>query len=207
MKNVMTKMMVVGVLALTVSGVCSANLLVNGGFENPVVPPGGLGTPAIPDWTISAIYWHLYDASGYNPPLWTPLEGAQSLYLYGGTAKQVFGTVQADTVYTFTFGASTNDAANPPYSSASLEAYDGGVVVSTLASTSLAFVTEAGKWYYGQISFDSATMPSIVGKQIGVNLNSSGLLHFDDASVVIPEPITSLLLGIGGLYIIYRKRM
>ena len=60
------------------------------------------------------------------------------------------------------------------------------------------------------VVFTVSDMPEAIGKKIGIkfdNPSSTGFVHMDDASLdVIPEPATMMLLGLGSLALLKRRR-
>ena len=64
------------------------SLLVNGSFENPVVPPGGsLLTPELPGWEVEG------NTALVNEGVWPAVDGRQSLNLAAGSVWQSFPTI------------------------------------------------------------------------------------------------------------------
>lgn len=161
-----------------------ANLLNNGGFESPLIDEGqgGVGTPDVSPWTVSAAYWHLYNSSGLGFPV---AQGLQSLYLYGGSCQQVVGVIASDTVYGLDVSFAANDLGSGVYSYVELLAVGAGEPVR-LGYVGLGDVIENPyQWYQASISFNSSAMPSAVGSDLVVKLYSGGLVHFDAVSVKV----------------------
>src|SRR5579862_2756523 len=98
--NTTMKLAVLAAITAFAASQASANLVLNGSFEDPVAPfpPGYNGGP-ITDWTIvgNAGIWN---PSTYPPtaPLVAP-DGVQVGYENSGSISQNLGTVHPNTVY------------------------------------------------------------------------------------------------------------
>jgi hypothetical protein len=188
------------VCILAIAGLASANLLQNGSFEDPVVPAGSnyLEYPVLSGWTVqNSIYYVVFKQFGF-----TPVDGLNELYLFGGTLTQNTGIITPDTIYELNFAAGIVDGQTPIYSEVVLlsQYSDGGVVYTDrLAAINLGeVITASNQFLSGNLTFDSSIYPWIAGRDLLVQVVSNSYLHFDNFDLtVIPEPATMLLIASG----------
>ncbi|HBG26893.1 MAG: hypothetical protein A2Y10_00560 [Planctomycetes bacterium GWF2_41_51] len=194
--------------SLAITGSVSANLLQNGSFEDPVVPAGSsfIEFPVMPGWIVeNSNYYVVFKELGF-----TPVDGLNELYLFGGTATQNVGTITADTIYNLSFAAGIPDGQTAIYSEVVLlsQYTDGGIVYTDrLAAINLGeVVTTTNQLMYGTLTFDSSIYPWVAGRDMLVQIASGTMLHLDDfVLTAIPEPATLLLIA-GGFTLLRRKK-
>jgi hypothetical protein len=191
--------------------------VINGGFEFPDVGPTGIQTffpgpvPSGFGWTVNSgnveVTGELY------PPLPGPaFEGTQYLDLNGtsvGSIAQFFNTVPG-VGYQLSFAYASNyahhDAANPAL--ASVFVTDVGSLTQLVTPFVISHGTSSSSdldWVVHQLAFTA------VGSSTGLGFNSEsgqtplcGILL--DAIVVVPEPSTASLVGLGLLLLAVRQR-
>jgi choice-of-anchor C domain-containing protein len=178
-----------------------ANLIGNGGFEQPTAPPGGFvtlfaGNPAMAPWVIVA-----GSVDVVHTAYWPAFEGNQSLDLDGntpGTIQQTFATTPG-VQYTLTFAYANNADQSALVRTANVQVTGAGTLlsqnISHTGSTranmnytlfSADFTANSANTTLRFTSTDEPTSP------FGVVL--------DAVSVeVVPEPSTLVLCGLGAL--------
>ncbi|HBG26886.1 MAG: hypothetical protein A2Y10_11320 [Planctomycetes bacterium GWF2_41_51] len=198
MKN---KRFIIFSAVLILCSVSFANVLDNGSFEIPVVPQGSnfIEFPVIPAWTIeNSIYYVVFKELGF-----TPIDGLNELYLFGGTATQNVGIIKADTVYNLNFAAGVVEGQTPIYSEIVLMSkYTEGetVYIDRLAAINLGEVITAGnQFFYGNLQFDSSMYPHCAGRELLVRIVSESWLHFDDFTLdaFMETPASGSTIGRG----------
>jgi len=175
-------------LILIITLFCSiafGSVLQNGSFENPVVPEGSnfIENPLTPGWTIEGSIYHvIFKVGGF-----TPVDGLNELYLFGGTATQNVGAIKADTIYNLNFAAGIVEGQTPIYSEVVLLSQytqEGIVYTDRLAAINLGeVITSGNQFFYGTLKFDSAVYPWVVGRNLLVRIVSNSWLHFDDFKI------------------------
>lgn len=191
------------VIALCAIG-AQANLLVNGGFEDG--DTGQVGTVAIPGWNSWGTNgWHNDDAGAVigtkSMKFWW--DGVGMWQDYSAVAGQTYDcSVQVidasrDTTpsnWDLQIEAEFYDAANTQLAAAIVGYFDSTIQPNdTWVQIGNSIVAPAGT-AYGRVVIRTVDWVSGIG----------GALYFDNVSVV-PEPVTMLLLGLGGLALRIRK--
>lgn len=191
------------VIALCAIG-AQANLLVNGGFEDG--DTGQVGTVAIPGWNSWGTNgWHNDDAGAVigtkSMKFWW--DGVGMWQDYAAVAGQTYDcSVQVidasrDTTpsnWDLQIEAEFYDAANTQLAAAIVGYFDSTIQPNdTWVQIGNSIVAPAGT-AYGRVVIRTVDWVSGIG----------GALYFDNVSVV-PEPVTMLLLGLGGLALRIRK--
>jgi len=187
-----------------------ANLLTNGGFEDPDIPDGDWGTALPTGWVVVGS-GALQDQWPEGETYYTPAhEGEQCMDMWasGGdtsVTQDVTHTILADTTYTLTAWLYQPwwDSSN---SSFTLEiGWDGWT--GSVSSGSTAF-TAGDNWTEFNFDLDTAVTTDAVGAteiNARVTVADGGDLFLDGVSLV-PEPATMLLLGLGGMLIRRRRK-
>jgi hypothetical protein len=195
---------VLGMLyVVTWNGAYAGNIVVNGGFETPVVTDFYYDTydagQSFTGWTVGQGAVALY-TDQYNPPLSdVPYQGNQALQLAStqggnGSIYQDLATTPGAT-YELTFAFASNPFAS---ANASMSVAWGGATIATLSAdpshdyTNLGWIVES----YTVTASAGITRLEFVNTSSGVDL---GLPQIDAVSAVLdPEP-SSLVMGFFGL--------
>ncbi|MCC6294877.1 MAG: VPLPA-CTERM sorting domain-containing protein [Bryobacterales bacterium] len=190
-------------LALAAFPAQATNLLVNGGFEGPIINPAGYfqinlgGEPGGFGWTVTVNSVDIVENGLFGMPA-TMYQGAQGLDLIGlgstGGVQQTFATSPGLT-YLLTFAYADNPFNADP-AAASVVVNDGS---NTLLSDNIAHSNSTSSnlnWLVYSNSFvatgNSATLTFTTTSGGG-----SGGIFLDAVSVDTPEPASVLLLGAG----------
>ncbi len=198
-------------------------------WESPAMPAGGGITAYLPSpWTkfsggnYDSIVARPTDTYGFPQidPLSPPAGGNQYLVLIGentGVSRMSGVTIAADSTYTLS-AAIGNARTSDDDQSWSLQlwadsngngVFDGGngdfFIGQQFGTNPGATNATAGSWALNSFSFDSSTLPNLVGLQLIVFLNNYGPSesYYDNVSLIgpaaVPEPASLAMLVLGGL--------
>lgn len=197
----MKKMIVAALSLVAAASPASAELIVNGGFEQPgVTGPCCTTTPpdALPGWTVTAgdvnVVIGTFGSTNGN----LAYEGSQYLDIVGqqpnGAMQQTFNTV-AGRLYTVSFAYAHNLFGGAP-SATGVFSVDvlGGILTHTGGTTNdLGWST-----YLGQFTATGSTATLAFS---GAQSTDNAGLFLDAVSVTVPEPATwaMLILGMGAV--------
>lgn len=214
-----------GCLILLSAGTASAqNYILNPGFEDPAVGPGGVTLNTIPDWSGAPVGCCGYGVSYQIAALPTPY-GDQWGYTNGGTAaiaQQTAKTVVAQEAYTASaaFGQRTDNPANSP----TLELWAGGTVVDgdviggTLVA-SQAVATTAGVFTMGTVTWVAPVGSPLIGQPLTVRLSNVGgaQTNYDNVSLLAVNTVPTLsewgmilfglILAGGSAWLVQRRQL
>lgn len=192
-------------LALSQSPLPAANLLVNGGFENPVInpsgylqinsgsEPGGFGW-AVPTNNVDIVENGLFGMTA------TFVEGVQGLDLIGsgstGAITQTFAT-NPGWLYTLTFYYSDNPFNGDP-SSANVSVVDGSTTYVNFDISHTTATPSNLDWIFYSGSFVATGTSATLAFNTLPGGGGSGGIFLDGVSVEgVPEPATMALMGAG----------
>lgn len=210
-----------------ISGSASANLITNGSFETPVVPPGSfiLVTPgsSFDGWTVAGAPGNVAPISGLFTSFglsFTAQDGAQWLDLTGlsNTATGVQQTVVTDvgTIYDLSFWVGNQVNPTGIYGiSSSIEVFAGGVALGTATNTG-GTGTTTQNWEQFFLSF-TATSPLTTIEFLNrdaSNDNTNGLDNIvllaqgSPQPTIIPEPGSLSLFAVSliALKVVRRRK-
>ena len=183
------------VVMLAIGVTASANLVINGGFDDQT------GSP----------WWGVYDSAQYvNDSVNGDTILSLGWWWYDYVMQDTGVQFQPNTVYTMTALARDGDGGSD-WAQASILDVDAGY--TQVAVTSHTFVEptfgDGSPWEVIQVTFDTATNPDVVGHNIGVGLTAphdsvAAWTQFDSVEL-IPEPSTIGLLALGLLALRRRK--
>ncbi|HBG26887.1 MAG: hypothetical protein A2Y10_11325 [Planctomycetes bacterium GWF2_41_51] len=175
---------------------CDENNIVNGGFENPIVPFGGTitkddGLADAPEflWSTNAAWYLMTDdymlmtegGAGAAPP-----EGYQAFYFYGGKVYQNTGlTVQENTRYILKFRLMVSSLSYPNhYFFAAFENPSGEFF--HYSGSYLPLFMSTYQWSQEiNFVFDSAQNPSALGQPLVASLYSNAFSYIDDVKLFV----------------------
>lgn len=204
---------------LTGSAVCRADLLANGGFEEPVLAADSFLTidpgmePAGFDWVVTAGTVDIGSLPLTPFVLYAAFEGSQALDLNGtsrGTVSQDFTTV-AGRVYRLEFVYADNPF-ETGVSSADIVVSDvvsaGSLLTDSVThSTSVNSPTPDADWmFYSDTFTATGALTRLVFESTSASGSASGGVLLDAVSVSeVPEPGSLAVCGLGG-WLLFRRR-
>ncbi len=160
--------------------------IANPGFEKPLVPDGGYQfATSLPGWNIDAndVTYTVYNSSSTFKA--TQGDNHIAFQLAGAGSGQISqipaGTIQANTVYTFTFDVAAYSTAG--YYQLSLY-YAPRSVSHLLATTGASYLAATYQWNTISLVWDSTTHPELIGQSFEIIL--SGKKMFFDNFIVTP---------------------
>ena len=207
------------IFALSATAGAAAIPVANPGFEDPVLAADGWTWLDVPGWTPVGVYgvgiWNVTSAD-FDPVL-AP-EGQNVLYTEytvgdaGGAAQVLTETFAADTDYTLT--VEVGNSYYYYFSGYSVQLLAGGVVIAEDNDT---LWPDYKKWATSTVAYtyDPADA-ALVGQPLEIRLLALGLdkdspppgeligVEFDNV-VLVPEPATLALLGLGALMLKRRR--
>jgi hypothetical protein len=201
-KFLLSSIAAIGVVITAAGAQAGTNLIVNGGFENPVI--GNIFfqdfSSGLPSWTITTNTVDVVYQGGTPGGPSPAFEGIQYLDLVGygstGGVSQTFATVPGHT-YDLSFAYSNNPWAGPASASAdfSVDGLNGSVTHSSAIPTMLNWDTYSGSFVATSTSATLAFTETVGCCNAGV------LLDAVVVSGTVPEPPTwaMMLLGFAGL--------
>lgn len=176
----------------------SANLIVNGSFENPVITssflpvPNGSGT--IAGWTVTGISVDIVNQnylSGYPAR-----DGNQFIDLAGtpgpGHIEQSFATTMGQS-YNVYFSGSTNNLGNQ------MQVYLNGSLLYNITTP------PQGTWVDYGFSFQATSNTSSIGFGTAITGNQGPLVDRVIVEAIVPEPVTGLVLSVGAAGLLFRR--
>jgi hypothetical protein len=192
---------VIAALAVVSTHAARADLIVNGGFENPQIPPNnGLveylaGNPNLVGWTITS-------GSVETVNSWMPFEGNQSLDLDGisaGTIQQSFATTPGVS-YMFSLEYGNNPFPGATIPASALISVQGANIVPLLSQTITHSTSQVASMDYTAFAMvftaDSTSATLTIASLDPAN--SAGGIALDAISVnAVPEPTSIAMLGVG----------
>lgn len=207
----------------------SANLIVNGSFEDPVLDPGvqvSMQAGEVPHWD----YIYGADAKVVNAPgAMAPMDGNNLAYMRdsAGACGQIVGATQANTTYTLTLdvGSASTWSGMTPNAYVALTKFDSaGTYLGEYDYMGLTTDPQSSR-YIPDLGPGTSTVVTITyttdavipaGEQIGVVLGinpvtpvpfvSGGAVWDNVVLTAVPEPATMSLVALGGLAMLRRKR-
>ncbi|MCE5185579.1 MAG: PEP-CTERM sorting domain-containing protein [Planctomycetaceae bacterium] len=194
---------------LAVAGIASANMLTNGDFA--------LGSGGTTDPDNAALAWSQYNSSGgwnNRETAGNPVAGDYLIAIgaaggYGAFAWQDVAVADNGATYTLSADASLDKWwLNSGY--LKIEFYDAGGTdpINMIGSAESAHFSQPGydqglPWANYSITGTAPAGTALVRVMLGT-WGEGGTARFDNA-VLVPEPITLVLLGLGGLALRLRK--
>ncbi len=191
----------------------AANLLVNGGFEEPAIDSGfaQLDNPSLPGWFIAGIG----GVDVVKNDFWAAFEGTQSLDLDGNGPGRILQSFVTDpgAWYTFSFAYANNPQGTVPASANVVIGYVGGLLVFDVITHDSSTFDDMDYTIYST-NFQAVDASTYVDFASLSDIGSVGGIVLDAVSVtsvgsVVPEPSSlalSLLAGITALRIRRRGR-
>lgn len=194
-------------IALVPGTASAANLIVNGGFENPLVPGSccitvGEGQSDIPGWTVEAGNVNVVNGTfGSNPFGNLAYEGNQYLDLVGeggkGAISQTFAT-EIGKAYNLVFYFSHNLFSGTDLASATVTLTPGTGVLGDIFSHNFGSTGDLGWTRYAGVFTATSAQSTLTFNSLKGG-NNEGVL-IDAVSVgAVPEPATwaMMILGFG----------
>lgn len=186
------------------------------------------GTIAVYNDARSLSLPNLLGASNFGTPQ-SRLQRIASDYTSEATIALSHEQYEADSVYTFQVHSFAGDFANVGPASFKLQLLanpvaGGGASGNTIAAEQLFLADNTGSisspngtlWDDFQLSFDTASNPSVVGQYINIQIittqngdlgHDGGFPNFDNVSLsVVPEPTSVALLAMAGVLLLRRRR-
>ncbi|HBG29010.1 MAG: hypothetical protein A2Y10_06725 [Planctomycetes bacterium GWF2_41_51] len=192
------------VVLFTIVSAASANIIVNGSFENPplINPAASYNSGAtFGNWTV--IKGDIELINGY----WLDAQGIQSLDLNGinpGGVKQVVSTV-ANQWYKLRFAMAGNTYVAA--TTMDMEVYWNGNVVDTCHFNTAGYTWSNMGWTYFEYNVKAVSSSTELRfESISTAYSNAGPALDDVSLVAIPEPVTVSFLGLGIGALLFKRR-